>query len=129
MRKVFVIFGMFIALMAGVASVKSAETELDTDLMQSIEDTNKSLSSNIALKDGKAATADSKELNAMFDKVEIFFVHKGNANDAVDLARKSKELTGNIVSAIDENNFDSASNSAAALSRTCRTCHTFYKKE
>lgn len=126
MRKVIFLFG-FLALLT--ASVHSAETDLDTDLMQSIEDTNKSLSSNIALKDGKAATADSKELNDMFVKVETYFVQKGGADDAVDLARKSKGLTEAIVKAVDQNDFDSAGNSATALSRNCRTCHTFYKKE
>jgi len=122
MRKVILLAGLLAAL---TASVKSAETELDTDLMQTIEDTNKSLSSNIALKDAKAATSDSKDLTDMFDKVETYFVHKGGADDAVDLARKSKDLTLEIVKDVNENNFDSAS----ALSRNCRTCHTFYKKE
>lgn len=126
MRKVIVLCGLLSVL---AASVHSAESELDTDLMQSIDDTNKSLSSNIALKDAKAATADSKELNEMFDKVEVYFVNKGGADDAVDLARKSKDLTQQIAHAVDQHDFDSASNSATALSRNCRTCHTFYKKE
>ena len=65
-------------------SVHANEAELDTDLMQSIEDTNKSLSSNIALKDGKAAISDSKELNDMFAKVQVFFEQKGGAPDAVE---------------------------------------------
>ncbi|HEY8024339.1 MAG TPA: hypothetical protein VIF60_07225 [Burkholderiaceae bacterium] len=110
-------------------SVLANESELDTDLMQSIEDTNKSLSSNIALKDAKAAVSDSKELNSMFDKVQIFFEHKGGADDAVELAKKTKGLTNDIVSQIGQGDFDAATNSATTLSRTCRTCHTFYKKE
>ena len=126
MRKVIVLCGLLGVLMT---SVHSAETELDTDLMQSIDDTNKSLSSNIALKDAKAATTDSKELNDMFNKVEAYFVNKGGAGDAVELARKSKDLTQQIAHAVDQHDFDSASNSATALSRNCRTCHTFYKKE
>jgi hypothetical protein len=126
MRKVILLCGLLSML---AASVHSAESELDTDLMQSIDDTNKSLSSNIALKDVKAAAADSKELNEMFDKVETYFVNKGGADDAVDLARKSKDLTEQIAHAVDQHDFDGASNSATALSRNCRTCHTFYKKE
>jgi len=126
MRKVIVLCSLLSVL---AASVHSAESELDTDLMQSIDDTNKSLSSNIALKDVKAASADSKELNDMFNKVETYFVNKGGADDAVDLARKSKDLTLQIAHAVDQHDFDSASNSATALSRNCRTCHTFYKKE
>jgi hypothetical protein len=111
------------------ASVTANETELDTDLMQSIEDTNKSLSSNIALKDAKAAVSDSKELNEMFGKVQTYFEQKGGADDAVDLAKKSRTLTESIVSSVGHSDFDTATESATTLSRTCRTCHTFYKKE
>jgi hypothetical protein len=119
----------FLALSLLSASVIANESELDTDLMQSIEDTNKSLSSNIALKDAKAAVSDSKELNDMFVKVQTYFEQKGDANDAVDLAKKSRTLTDSIVASVGHNDFDTATESATTLSRTCRTCHTFYKKE
>jgi hypothetical protein len=119
----FAVFALF------SASVAADESGLDTDLMQSIEDTNKSLSSNIALKDVKAAVSDSKELNEMFGKVQTYFEQKGGADDAVDLAKKSRSLTETIVTAVGHNDFDTATDSATTLSRTCRTCHTFYKKE
>jgi endo-beta-N-acetylglucosaminidase D len=126
MRKVV----MFLAISAVLASqVSSADADFDVDLMQAIEDTNKSLSSNVALKNSKAATADAKELTQMFEKVETFFVQKGGAENAVDLAKQSKGLAIEIVNSVAANNFDAATNSATALSRTCRTCHTFYKKE
>jgi hypothetical protein len=129
MRNVIMFFGFSAVLAMVSVNADEMEMEMDSDLMHSIEDSNKSLSSNIALKDAKAATADSKDLNAMFDKVQTFFVTKGSADDAVDLAKKSKELTDSIVTAVNANDFDSASNSATALSRNCRTCHTFYKKD
>lgn len=110
------------------AGVRSAE-ELSVDLMQTIEDTNKSLSSNIALSNKQGATADAKELTQMFAEVETFFDHKGDAKNAVDLAKQSKELSSEIVGYVAANNFESATTAATTLSRTCRTCHTFYKKE
>jgi hypothetical protein len=119
---------VLLAMLAVSVSVVSAEAELDTDLMQAIEDTNKSLSSNIALKDAKASTADAKELGDMFSKVETYFVHKGDAPDAVDLSKKSKDLAADIVKSVGANDFDTATNASTTLSRTCRTCHTFYKK-
>ena len=125
MHKIISSLGIFV-LLSG--SVWSAQTELDTDLMQAIEDANKSLSSNIALKGEKAATANAKELEDMFSKVEAYFVAKGEAGDAVTLSKKSKDLTVEIVKSITAKDFDSATNSATVLSRTCRTCHTFYKK-
>lgn len=126
MRKVSLIFlGFFLVL---TTSVKSAQAELDMDLMQAIEDTNKSLSSNIAIKDQKASTSDAKELEQMFSKVETYFVEKGDAPDAVDLAKKSKELSLEIVKSVTAQDFDTATDAATTISRNCRTCHTFYKK-
>lgn len=116
---------MFALLSAAI----SAETELDTDLMQSIEDSNKSLSSNIALKAGKAAGADARELAAMFTKVEAFYAKKTGVDDAVDLTKKSMNLTAAIIASVAANHFDAASEASTALSRTCKSCHTFYKKD
>jgi len=126
MRKVVLIFLSFFFVLT--SSVKSAQNELDVDLMQAIEDTNKSLASNIAIKDTKASTSDAQELEQMFGKVEQFFVDKGDAPDAVDLAKKSKELSIEIVKSVTAQDFDTATNSATSISRNCRTCHTFYKK-
>jgi len=126
MRKVILSFGAALVFVAGICL---AEAELDTDLMQSIDDTNKSLASNIALKNAKASIADAKELAGMFEKVEAYFVQKGNAANAVELTKKSKDLTIAVVQSVAAGDFDKATDSATALSRTCKTCHTFYKKE
>lgn len=125
MRKVLILIGMFALLSAAI----SAETELDTDLMQAIEDSNKSLASNIALRAGKAATADAQEMASIFTKVEAFYAQKTGSDDAVDLTRKSMNLTASILQSVEANNFDAASESSTALSRTCKSCHTFYKKD
>ena len=118
----------FTLLAAVAGGVRSAEDGLSTDLMQTIEDTNKSLASNIALKDGKRASSDAKELTEMFAQVEAFYVGKGDAPDAADLARKSRELSGQILRSVASNDYTSATDSATNLSRTCKTCHNFYKK-
>ncbi len=119
---------MVIAMLAVLVGVVRAADDLDMDLMQTIEDTNKSLSSNIALKDAKGSTADAKELEALFGKVEDHFVAKGGADDAVDLARKSKNFASDIVKAVGSQQFEAATDAATNISRACRTCHTFYKK-
>lgn len=113
---------------AVVGGVAYAADELDMDLMQTIEDTNKSLASNIALQDADKSTSDAKELHALFLKVEAHFVAKGDAKDAVDLSRQSLDLTDAIVKSVGAKDFNKAQDSATSLSRTCRTCHTFYKK-
>jgi hypothetical protein len=125
MRKLILVFSVMAAI-AGV--VRAADGELDMDLMQTIEDTNKSMASNIATQNAQGSTADAKELQELFGKVENHFVAKGGADDAVDLSRKSKELAGAIIKSVAAKDYSTASDSATTLSRTCRTCHTFYKK-
>jgi hypothetical protein len=126
MHRKLIALGAILSVSAGLAW---AAVELDTDLMQNIDDTNKSLASNIALKDSRAAIADAKSMNAMFGTVETYFVQKGDAANAVDLTKKSRELTLTIVNAVTSSDYDAATNAATTLSRTCKTCHTFYKKE
>lgn len=125
MRKLIVAFGV-LAVLGGV--VRAADGELDMDLMQTIEDTNKSLSSNIATQNVQGSTADAKELQELFGKVEAHFVAKGDAADAVELAKKSKDWAEGIVKSVSAKQFDAATDSATNISRACRTCHTFYKK-
>jgi len=127
MRKVPILLTLLSAAIA--LNAVCAEPEMGMDLMQNIEDANKSLSSNIALANKQAAGDDAKELARMFQEVETFFVHKGDAANAVDLARQSRELSAEIVALVATGKFEVATDKATTLSRTCRTCHTFYKKE
>lgn len=126
MRKPLV--AIVVSLLAS-AAVMAADGEMQIELMQNIEDVNKSLASNIALSNKAGATSDAKELTAMFAEVEAHFQQKGDAANAVELATQSKNLSADIVKLVGENNFDAASTASTTLSRTCRTCHTFYKKE
>lgn len=125
MRKVIVALSL-LAVIGGV--VRAAEGEVDMDLMQTIEDTNKSLASNVAVQDAAGSTRDAQELHQLFQTVEAYYVKRGDAPDAVELARKSLDLTSSIVKSVGTKDFTAASESATALSRTCRACHTFYKK-
>ena len=118
-----------LTLLAAVACwVHAADGEVDMDLMQTIEDTHKSLSSHIALKEAQASIADATELAQMFTTVESHFQKKGDAADAVAISKKSRELAAGIVTLVDSKNFDAANDAATALGRACRECHTFYKK-
>lgn len=127
MRKVTILLTLLSVAIA--LNAVCAEPEMGMDLMQNIEDANKSLSSNIALANTQAAGDDAKELARMFLEVETFFTHKGDATNAVDLARQSRELSAEIVQLVATGKFEVATDKATTLSRTCRTCHTFYKKE
>ena len=120
---------LFLLLAATAGIAISAQSALDDDLMQNIEDSTKSLTSNIALKDIKSGTLDAKELAEMFAKVETFYQQKGDAAEAVDLSRKSRELSVEVGKDITSRNFDHANELATSLSKTCKTCHSIYKKD
>lgn len=122
---VIVISSSFLLSIASVAE----ETEMDMDLMQHIEDTNDSLSSNIALEEADAAIADAKMLNELFIVVEKHFVAQPDSAEAVDLSKKSVKFSSEIVTFIEQDDFDSAANAATDLSRACKTCHNFYKED
>ena len=110
-------------------SVVAAQSTVDEDFMQIMEDRQKSLSSNISLKNATAAREDVKELEDMFNEVEAFYVHKGNATDAVNWSKESKELAAAIEKYVASNDFDTASQTSATLAKTCKTCHRVYKKD
>lgn len=126
MRKLILLIGLFLTVSI---STHAEEAEMDQDLMQTIEDTNKSLSSNIALQRVEPSLEDAKQLTSMFEIVEAHFIKKGDAENAVDLSKKSKVLSQDIARLVHEKDFEKATNLATDLSRTCKSCHTFYKKE
>jgi len=128
MRKEIVAIVAMAALLAVAGGARSDQAELDTDLMHSIEDSNKSLASNIAIRAGQGASSDAKELAEMFAQVEAFYVKRGDAADAVELAKKSRALSAQILQSVSTSDFGAATDSATTLSRTCKTCHNYYKK-
>jgi hypothetical protein len=108
---------------------QDAEVEMDMDLMQTIEDTNDSLSSNIAMEETDASLADAQLLNELFVVVEKHFIDQGTAPEAVELSTKSLQLSREIITQVEKSDFESAANTATDLARTCKTCHNFYKED
>ncbi len=134
----FVVAIRFVVLLFGinllvVSAPFAEESEMDMDLMQTIEDTNDSLSSNISLQDAEASNADAQTLNELFAVVEEHYKKEAAAGndvaEAVKLSTKSKQLTSDIVTHVTAGDFDSAANAATDLARTCKTCHNFYKED
>jgi hypothetical protein len=109
------------------------EAEMDMDLMQTIESTNDNLSSNIALENTESAIADAQTLNELFAIVEEHYKKELAAGqdvaEAVDLSKKSIKFSSEIITFLEQNDFDSAANAATDLARTCKTCHNFYKED
>lgn len=107
----------------------AATPELDEVVMQNIEVVNESLASNLGLKDGAAASTDANDLDQLLAEVETYFVRRGDADDAVGYARKSREATAGIIRTVGEGRFEAASELATEISRTCKTCHRKYKPD
>lgn len=120
---------LYLSLVALTGSVVAAQSTVDEDFMQIMEDRQKSLSSNLSLQNATAATEDVKELKDMFGEVEDFYVHKGNAGDAVNWSKESKDLAAAIEKYVAAKDFDTAAQTSAALAKTCKTCHRVYKKD
>lgn len=120
-----IVYGILV-LMTG--SVVAAQVTIDEDYMQVMEDRQKSLSSNIALKNSQAALGDAKSLEESFNDVETFYALKGNATDAVTWSKESRDLAVTIQKYVASNDFDTASQTSVTLAKTCKTCHRIYKK-
>jgi hypothetical protein len=135
MRKKFVVVLSYVAFLLGVSvlPVAAEEAEMDMDLMQTIESTNDNLSSNIALENGESAIADAQTLNELFAVVADHYEKESAAGkdvaEAIDLTKKSIKFSSEIITFVQQEDFESAANTATDLARTCKTCHNFYKED
>ena len=125
MRRLFIAAAQL--LLAGGALC--ATFDVDGDLMRGIDDTAKSLDSNVAQKDTKAAAADARSLVDTFAHVESHYGEKPETADAAAFAHHTQELAAQTLKAIEANDFDAAGDSVAQLTRSCKSCHEVYKKD
>jgi cytochrome c556 len=122
-------------LLAGLAAFALAGAavcagiEVDGELMRGIDDTAKSLDSEVALKDAKAAAADARTLVDTFARIESHYGEKAETADAAGFAHHTRELAAQALQAIEANDFDAAGDAVGQLTRSCKTCHAVYKKD
>jgi hypothetical protein len=106
-----------------------AAEDVDADLMRGIDDTAKSLDSDVAQKDAKAALADARSLVETFARVQSHYGQKPETADAAGFARHTQELAAQALKAIEAQDFDAAGDAVAQLTRSCKACHEVYKKD
>jgi cytochrome c556 len=123
LRKSLAALAASLALASGVLAV-----EIDGDLMRGIDETTKSLDSEVAQKDAKAAAAAARELVDTFAKVESHYAGSPATADAAGFAHKAQGYAADVVKAIDANDFDAASEAVDKLAHSCKSCHDVYKK-
>jgi soluble cytochrome b562 len=114
-------------LLAGAAF--SEGIDVDGDLMRGIDDTAKSLDSDVAMKEGTAAAADARSLVETFARVESHYGEKPDTADAAGFARRTQELAAQALRAIEAKDFDAAGEAVNQLTRSCKNCHEKYKKD
>ena len=117
------------SVLAGSALCASAAIDVDADLMRGIDDTAKSLDSNVAQKDAKAAAADARSLVDTFARIESHYGEKPETADAAGFAHHTQDLATQTLKAIDAQDFDAAGEAVNQLTRSCKTCHEVYKKD
>ena len=117
------------SLLVLAGNVCAAQISLDEDYMQTMEDRQKSLSNNIGVQNIPGANEDVKELQDMFGEVQEYYEGKGNAKNAVDWSKDSKDLAIAIEKYVAAKDFDNATISATSLAKTCKECHRAYKKD
>lgn len=126
MRKMINLFGIVFVLASGVAA---AESEFDfEELMEAVDNNTHNLQDSITNKDRDSAIALAKELQNAFKLVEGFFQKRGNAADAVADSKIYQDNAAAIVKFVEANDYESASNKAIEISKSCdQACHDTYK--
>ena len=115
--------------LAGSALCAAQAVDVDGDLMRGVDDTTKSLDSNVLQKDAKAAAADARSLVDTFARVEAHYAQKPETADAVGFAHRSQDLAAQALKAIETQDFDAAGEAVSQLTRSCKACHEVYKKD
>ena len=120
---------LLIAVAALAIAGAALSEDVDGDLMRGIDDTAKSLDSDVAMKDDKAAAADARSLVETFARVESHYGEKPDTADAAGFAHRTRELAAQALQAIEAKDFDAAGEAVNQLTRSCKTCHEKYKKD
>jgi hypothetical protein len=120
------LFGIVLVL---ASSIATAESEFDfEELMEAVDNNTHNLQDSITNKDRDSAIALAKELQNAFKLVEGFFDKRGNAADAVADSKIYQDNAAAIVKFVEANDYDSASNKAIEISKSCdQACHDTYK--
>lgn len=119
---------LLVAVLGSPLALATSE-DIDTDLMQSIEDTTKSVTSNIDLHRLAAADEDARTLDQLLGQVQAYYEAHPDKPDALGYARASRDLARRLSALVVARDFEHASTVAADLSRSCRTCHDVYKHD
>lgn len=95
--------------------------------MQRIDRRSQSMQRNITARDPVAASTDAREVAELYGFMADYFTQRGDAAEAVKLARDGAVLAGTVVDSLRESDFAGASRYARSIATACRDCHIRYK--
>ncbi|WP_347989059.1 hypothetical protein [Methylomonas sp. AM2-LC] len=112
-----------------LSNIAGADAEFDfEEMMKDVETQTQSVQNSIAAKDVDTATADAKKLQDEFKLVENYFTKRGNASDAVGIAKEYQEKAATLQKSLAVSDYDTANHVAQEFSQQCRgACHDSYK--
>jgi hypothetical protein len=116
-------------LSMAAAPAGAGSDSIDSDLMQSLEDHQKDLASNLGLADARAATANADELLRGLREVQAWYEARPALAEGVELSRKAVEHATRVRQQIGHGDLGGAAASATDLGRSCKACHTVFKKD
>ena len=96
--------------------------------MKTIGATSGSLRKNLDAKDGDAASADAKKLQAVFDEVHMFW-HMKNADDAMMFAMNARDAFRDVASQAAAGKVDEASTTLKKAMTACSGCHAAHREK
>lgn len=102
-------------------------SDFNDDVMRDMDDTMKSLDSNIATRNPAAAAKDAQSIQAGLRWAQEYFAKKGSLEDALRWAKQGQELAQGIAKSTQAGDFDTSLTQYDALVKNCRACHDVYK--
>jgi hypothetical protein len=118
---------IFVVIYLVLLSNVSADSDLKSELMPTIEEVTKSLDSDVSQQEAHAA-AEARELEELFKRVEAYFALRGDAADAVGFAQASQGIAAGVAKSVEAHDYDAASTGVSSLVRSCKSCHEAYRK-
>lgn len=113
-------------LVAAGPAVAQSILQFDT-WMQRIDRRSQSVQRHLAQRGSADAISDAREVGELYRLMAGYFTERGDAADAVKLAKDGAALADAVITSVQAEDFDAASRSAISIARACRDCHIQYK--
>jgi hypothetical protein len=119
---------LVVACLVAAAGPAVSQSVLQFDKwMQRIDQRSQSVQRHLAKRDSVDAISDAHEVGELYRLMAGYFTERGDAADAVKLARDGATLADAVITSVQAEDFDAASRSALSIARACRDCHIQYK--